>query len=195
MPPKAAPNVNLDALPTIPDKVVDQIRKGRDVPIEAISPIAAEMAARRREDAKRPVYAADLVPISKDEAQRRRTFTGDALPAMPSVRRVIPQPFQRARIEINHHGKTWQDVRAEVIEPGDMVVSVGRVIHVEKVPVYKRKGELLGLGVADPDTLVACRVDLVLTNAIGDEFTVDSRAEVRAFRKAQDAAASGADGP
>ena len=193
------PNVNLDKLPTIPDKVVDKIRKGRDVPIEDISPLAAEMAHRRQENSKRPVYAGDLTPISKAEAQERRTFRGDSLPSMPATRRVIPKPFARDRIEIEHHGKTWQDVRAETIQPGDMVLSVGRVITVDPVVIYSNKAEMgippseglsaemAELELANP---VAVRVDLVLTNVVGDEFTVDSRAQVRVFRKAPDEPAS-----
>jgi predicted transcriptional regulator len=39
----------------------------------------------------------------------------------------IPAPFQRPSIELSHHGKTWQEVPARLIQSGDIIAGFGKV--------------------------------------------------------------------
>lgn len=42
----------------------------------------------------------------------------------------IPRPFKRPGIDLGGHGKSWQDVRAENLRPGDLVINKGTVTKV-----------------------------------------------------------------
>ena len=121
-----------------------------------------------------PVHAEDLTPISRDEAARRTTFDGQSLPAMPSTRRVIPAPFRRDRISgAEHHGKTWQSVRADQVRAGDIVPDLGLVAS-----AHERLRRETVAGVAGVPT----RVEFVLTGAGGVVRALRPDAQVRVFR-------------
>jgi hypothetical protein len=158
-------------LPVIPDKVVDEIRKGRDVPLEAISPAAAEMAAERAAERARPVHMDSLRPISRAGANRLMTGSSDGhiqrgtLPRAPATRRVIPAPFRREVISLQVPGeprKTWQYVAATEVRKGDIVPDVGLVLRVETVTRYARAGEVVPVTVHHPDG----RTEQQLTKAV-----------------------------
>lgn len=126
---------------------VDKAREGKipAPPIEAfLSPGALEQAEKMT--SAEPVHAEDLVPISKAEAARRTTFDGEHLPAVPTTRRVIPPPFRRQRISIDHHGKTWQSVRADQVLEGDIVPDLGRVAEVAEAVLYSPRRDFLAPG-------------------------------------------------
>lgn len=96
----------------------------------------------------------------------------DALATAPSMRRTKPAPFQRDRISIDHHGKTWGYARADSIKPDDLVVEFGKVTDVESRTIYD---EVAGVR-------AAVDLVLVLTNVTGDIKVVDPDQQLRTFR-------------
>lgn len=102
-------------------------------------------AATKVSDA--PVHAESLIPITRAEAAKRTTFNGASLPSMPAPRRVIPPPFQRPSINGGKHGKTWQNVRADQVEKGDIIPGVGLVASARSVPVYETVAGVEGVPV------------------------------------------------
>lgn len=168
---------------TIPDSLgrdVDKAKAGKlKGPLaveEFMTPGALEQVAAQTSRAA--VHAEDLRPISKAEAAARTTQHGDTLPSMPATRRVIPAPFKRPRIDMDRHGRTWQRVLPDRVEPGDMVPGVGRVASVETVTRYEM---IAGV----PDVAVGMKV--IITGASGAELTCDPSVRIQAFRPAEDA--------
>lgn len=143
-----------DSLPVIPDKVVDAIQRGKDVPLEAmISPAAFDAHMTAQEQRKQPIHAEDLVPVSARDPRiaGRTTFDGSSLPAVPSTRRVIPAPFRRPRLEIGQHGRTWQRMRADLVRDGDTVVDVGLVEKIGLINKYQPREEITGQHTGNPE--------------------------------------------
>jgi len=165
----------------IPDSLgrdVDAYREGRlkeAPPAEAFMPDAVLDQVERNTAKAAPVHAGDLKPISSAEAARRRTFNGETLPSMPVTRRVIPEPFRKPRISIEHHGRSWQPCQAGRVEPGDTVPDVGLVTAVRTEVV---RGTVAGV----PD--VATGMKTILTGAGGIERAFGPEEQVRAHRKA-----------
>jgi hypothetical protein len=167
----------------IPDSLgrdVDKARAGKlkhDLPVEAfMSGQAIEQVERQTAAAAAPVHAEDLKPISRAEADRRTTFDGEHLPrGIPSTRRVIPAPFRRPSINIDHHGKTWQLCRAELVEPGDTVPDVGVVASAEQVTRYETVAGV-------PDVAVGMKVILTGKGGVVRSFGLGE--QVRAHRRA-----------
>ncbi len=145
------PDVNL---PIIPDKVMDDVRKGRSVPLEAFSEAAADMVGSSAAARKAPVHAENLRPISAGQAKlmvESSAVPGQGLPMLPRTASVIPAPFQRDRINASRHGKTWQTARASTIEEGDIVKGAGLVTETWRQIRYSTRGEVLGTHVSEPD--------------------------------------------
>lgn len=187
---------------------VDKLKAGKkiDLPVEAfMSDAALEQVARQTRESKEAVHAEQLVPISKAEAARRRTQTGETLPNMPATRRVIPPPFRRPRIEAGSHGKTWQYVAATGVAAGDIVPDVGLVVDMQEQVVYSTRGEILGAGfegdlelpttvsgkvidaaglpVLNPDEKVAVGIAYVVIGDGGNVKAFRDTDQVRVFRK------------
>jgi hypothetical protein len=165
----------------IPDSLgrdVDKARAGKlkdALPIEAfmseesIAQVTAQTAL-----ASAPVHAEDLRPISAAEAAQRSTFNGSTLPGHPVPRRVIPEPFRRPRISIDHHGRDWTSCPVEKIEKDDMVVDIGRIAcDAETVTRYETVAGI-------PD--VAVSVKVILTGIAGNRVPFSPGTRVRAFR-------------
>lgn len=192
---------------TVPDSVANDLDHGRDVPIEALMPDhvveAAQLAQAKR---TAPVHAGQLQPISHGEAAARRTQHGETLPNMPATRRVIPEPFRRPRIDISRHGRAWEYVPPELVEPGDTVPGVGQVAETETRTLYKTRAEILGLhdepvievpfpggkvievpfpggSEFDPDTKVAVGTEVVLTGVSGTQCAYRPKDMIQAFRR------------
>lgn len=111
--------------------------KGEAPPVENfLSDSALQEIERATKARETPVRADQLRPITPWEAKQRRTQHGEELPNMPAQRRVLPAPFQRPRINAGSHGKTWQDIPAENLSPGDIVPGVGRVVSRSSKVVY-----------------------------------------------------------
>lgn len=162
-----------DALPVIPDKVADALEKGKDVPLEAfVSPAAAEMLADVQAARKEPVRMDSLTAVSKDDPRVQMNFGGGSLPKAPQLRRVIPSAYQRPRIAVDHHGKSWQAARAGSVRPGDIVPGVGLV---QEARTVTRRASVAG---ADG---VAVGLDIVLTGP-ESTLTLDAQADVQVFR-------------
>lgn len=81
------------------------------------------------------VRAGQLKPISRDQAAARTRFDGKTLPKVPRMSRVLPEPFQRSRIE-EHHGKSWQTLPADQVQAGDVVPGAGLVAAVRSQVRY-----------------------------------------------------------
>lgn len=165
----------------IPDSLgrdVDRAKSGslkQDLPVEAF---LSDSALEQVERANRPdktVRQGDLVPISPAEAAARTTFDGEHMPRLPSLRRVIPEPFRRDRVDLTRHGRSWQTCRADAVEAGDMVVDVGRVMSTEAVIRYETVAGI-------PD--VATGMSVVIKGAGGNELVLQPGDTVRAFRSA-----------
>jgi hypothetical protein len=137
---------------------VDKAKEGKlkaPIPAEAfLSDSALQQIADMQ--AKEPVHAEALRPISRQEAASRTTFTkdGEAVPVVPQMRRVIPVPFQRPRINAGSHGKAWQYVSADEIVIGDLIPDVGLVEHREDRTVYALREDVLA-GTANLHPIVA----------------------------------------
>jgi len=168
----------------IPDSLgrdVDAYRAGKlkDAPaVEAfMSDAALAQVEAQTAAASAPVYAEDLVPISKAEAARRTTFDGEHLPNAPATRRVIPAPFQRPRISIDHHGRSWTTCDAADVKEGDVVVDIGRIAcDAETVIRYETVAGI-------PDVAVGMKV--ILTGVSGNRVPFEPGTRVRAFRLAE----------
>lgn len=128
---------------------VDKARAGKlkePLPVEAfMSDAALEQVARQTAQRGEAVHAESMIPISRAEAAARTTFTrdGSQVPVVPAVRRVIPPPFQRPRIEAGRHGKEWQVTRATGIREEDLIPGVGRVTLAEERTIYARREDVL----------------------------------------------------
>lgn len=160
---------------------VDKARAGKlkgALPVEAfLSDAALDQQAAATRAAMAPVHAADLVPITKAEAQRRVTFDGETLPRVPATRRVIPEPFQRPRFDLDRHGRAWTTCPVEAIEAGDMVVDLGRIA---RAPEFDIRYETV-VGIED----VATGMKVILTGIAGNQAVYAPGTYVRAFRLAE----------
>jgi len=160
---------------------VDRAREGRlkgTLPVEAfMSDAAVEQAEQQTAAASAPVHAEDLRPITAAEAAVRSTFDGETLPGHPVPRRVLPEPFRRPRIDIEHHGRQWTTCPVERITEGDMVVDVGRIARDAETVI--RREAVAGV----PDVAVGMKV--ILTNVVGSQVSFELGVRVRAFRKAE----------
>jgi hypothetical protein len=173
---KDRPGGMLEISPAL-DRDLDKAAAGKipPPPIEAfMSDAALVQAERDTRAASEPVHAEDLRPISRAEAARRTTFDGEHLPGLPATRRVIPPPFRRDRIDVDHHGKTWRSIPADEVSSGDMTELVGKVTGI--VSVLRRETIAGRAG-------VAVGTDIILTGAGGVTATVDVAAPVRVFRR------------
>ncbi len=165
----------------IPDSLgrdVDAYRAGKlkQAPdVEAFMPDAVKEQVAANTAKAAPIHAEDLTPISGAEAGRRRTFNGETLPSMPATRRVVPAPFRRPSIHIEHHGRSWQSCRAGDVEPGDAVPDIGLVVAVRTEVTRETVA-----GVPD----VATGMKTTLTGAGGIERAFSPEEQVRAHRKA-----------
>jgi hypothetical protein len=94
--------------------------------------LSAEIIEERRKRAAEPVHMEGLQPLPSG-ARMGLPGAGqipggpDALDLAPSMRRSVPAPFSRERISVDHHGKSWGYVRAELVEQDDIVVDFGKV--------------------------------------------------------------------
>ena len=87
---------------------------------------------------------------------------------------MIPPPYRRDRIAVDHHGKTWQYIKADQVTSGDMTELVGKVAGV--LPVLRRET------VAGHED-VAVGTDIILTGIGGATAKVAWTARVRVFRR------------
>jgi hypothetical protein len=123
-----------DNIPYMTDPMKKALDAGKDLPIEqlvsgpGLEAIEADKARRSA-----PVRMDQMKAITKGEAARRRTQHGESLPNMPATKRVIPKPFQRDRLVVsssNGHQKTWQHVRVDEVQVGDIIPDLGRVVEI-----------------------------------------------------------------
>jgi hypothetical protein len=160
---------------------VDKARAGKlkhDLPVEAfMSEQAIEQVAAETAAAAAPVHAEDLKPITRAEAARRETFDGEHLPSgLPRMKRVIPAPYRRDRIDISHHGRTWQPCRAGEVQVGDTVPGIGEVVKAEPVIRYETVAGV-------PDVAIGMKVKLTGKGGIVQAF--DPGDQLRAHRVAE----------
>jgi hypothetical protein len=144
-------------------------------PIEAF--MSDDMASKIESASKlptQPVHAETLRPITRGEANRRTTITGNTLPSMPAPRRVIPAPFQRPTVNGGTHGKSWQNVRAGQVAAGDIIPEVGLVFSTHELLERETVAEVDG---------VPTRVSIVVTSISGDRHKFAPEHQLRVFRK------------
>lgn len=122
----------------IPDSLgrdVDRWKEGKGAapPMEAfVSDASLAQVEAQTAQAARAVPAESLTAITKAQATELTRFDGQTMPMIPRTQRVIPAAFQRPRIDISHHGRTWQQVSAEDVAVGDTVPGVGLVVKAER---------------------------------------------------------------
>jgi hypothetical protein len=175
----------------IPDSLgrdVDRYREGKlknALPVEAfMSDAALSQVEQQTRAASAPVHAEDLVPITKAEAASRVTFDGEHLPRAPATRRVIPAPFRRPRFDLDRHGRTWGNCRADAVKTGDMVAVDGTAFRVAGVETVIRYEMVAGI----PD--VATGMKVIITGIAGNQVVFEPGSSVRAFRQAELCAAA-----
>jgi hypothetical protein len=88
---------------------------------------------------------------------------------------VLPAPFRRQQISIEHHGRSWVSCRADQVAVGDTVPDIGRVTENRSVLRYAKVA-----GVPD----VAVGMKNILIGAGGVEQAFEPGDIVRAFRLA-----------
>lgn len=165
----------------IPDSLgrdVDRAREGKLKHALPVEGFLSDGALEQMEQAQRPdqtVHQRDLVPISPAEAARRTTFDGQTLPKLPTLKRVIPEPFRRDRVSLDRHGRSWQNCRADQVAVGDMVPEVGRVVDVGTELKYETVA-----GMTD----VATGMSVIITGAGGSKLVLQPGDSVKAFRPA-----------
>ena len=146
---------HVDGVKVDPDAVSDTNERGHTItPLEAMIDhgstkklhAMAEMAEQQTEERikrhSEPIRMAGLKPLPPDVPRLgpgQIPAGPDALGMTPSVRRSIPEPFQRSRIAIDHHGKTWAYARADSVAKGDILVDFGRV----EIAVTQGKREVI----------------------------------------------------
>jgi hypothetical protein len=172
--------VDDDGIPFMTDNMKRALDTGTDLPIEqfvsndGMSQMEMMKAARSA-----PVRMDSLQPMSKTEARRRMTFDGEHLPAAPATRRVIPKPFQRERIDLGGHGKTWQTVQATHIQREDIIPDVGLVTDVQEGIRHEQiAGQQVAVGT------------FIVVEGAGGNLKIfdDTRSLVRVFREAAEQA-------
>lgn len=170
------------SLPVIPEAIERKIDQGKDVAIEEIREAAIDQIRTNRTT---PVHAENLRPISPATAAEMRTQKpGGKLPKMPAMRRVIPEPFRRPRIDASRHGKEWVWVLAKLVVPGDIVPDIGLVDRREEQVLYVPRGELVGAtGGAEDLVPVATGIKIVLHGVSGASLEFQPDDEVHTFRK------------
>lgn len=135
-----------------------------------------EQILEERKKRAEPVHMAGLKPLPA--GLRAVPGTGvipggeGALDLVPSVRRSIPPPFQRHRIAIDHHGKTWGYLRAEEVQRDDIVVDFGKVYALHAAISYE---EVAGVE-------AATGVVIVLENVAGETRRFAPEDQLRVFR-------------
>jgi hypothetical protein len=160
-----------------PRAVTDVNEAGQVIrPIEsALKPASNEQlhewAERAEKQSDKPVPMESLTPISQPDM----TIQPGTMPGAPRTVRTIPKPFQRPRIDIEHHGKSWQNASASQVQEGDLVVDHGRIAEV--IPHIVRE-EVNGV----PDVAVADRIALI--NPLGEALICDPADRLRVFRPA-----------
>lgn len=127
-----------DNIPYMTDNMKRALDTGKDLPIEQLVSDDARAAVEAdRSRRSRPIRADHMVPISRAEAAARTKLTPDGpLPLMPATKRVLPAPFQRPRVVVSSlsgHRKTWQSVRVDEVQEGDIIPDLGRVVDVTSV--------------------------------------------------------------
>jgi hypothetical protein len=181
-----------DALPVVPDKVAEHLDAGHDVPVEAmVSEAAMEQFEDHLKSQAAPVHAEDLIPVRRDDPRIAGPGfgNGEVLPKVPQRRRVIPAPFRRPSIHIDHHGKSWQGRRADQIEAGDIVPDVGRVAHADLRTRYVELREVVDpveMRGRYPSTPVAAGLEVALTGIDGREHLFEPSQQVRVFTAARE---------
>ncbi len=166
----------------IPDSLgrdVDRYRegKGEAPPIDAfMSDASLAQVEAQTAQAARAVPAEALTPITHAQAAELTRFDGETMPKIPRTQRVIPPPFRRDRIDISHHGRTWQRVNAEDVAAGDTVPGVGLVVKAETV---RRLQPVAGYGG------VVEGMKVILTGKSGTPVTFDLGEQVQAHRLAE----------
>lgn len=164
---------------------MEKAKEGK-IPAPPIEAFMSDDMVNQIEDASaakaQPVHAETLRPITRGEAQRRTTFDGTTLPSMPAPRRVVPPPFRRPSVSGGTHGKTWQNVRADQVGPGDILPDVGLVTSVGEDTEYWPMWRAVRGSTSDEPVAVAVRVKL--TGAGGVERVFAPGLSLRVFRKA-----------
>lgn len=151
--------------------------KGEAPPIDAfMSDASLDQVQAQTAQVARAVPAESLTPISKAQAAELTRFDGERMPLIPRTQRVIPPPFRRDRIDISHHGRTWQRVSAEVVAVGDTVPGVGLVARTETV---RRLEPVDGWGG------VVESMKVILTGKSGTPAEFDLGEKVQAHRLAE----------
>lgn len=151
--------------------------KGEAPPVEAfMSDTALSQVQAQTEQVARAVPAESLTPISKAQAAELTRFDGEHLPAIPRTQRVIPPPFRRPRIDISHHGRTWQRIAVEDVAEGDTVPGIGLVVRTETVRRFARVD-------GHPDVVEGMKV--ILTGKGGARVAFDLGERVLAHRLAE----------
>jgi hypothetical protein len=163
--------------------------------------MVSEKAMEQFEDHVRrqaePVHAEDLIPVARNDPriQGPAPGNGSVLPKVPVRRRVIPAPFKRPSIHIDHHGKSWQVKHVESVQAGDIVPDVGRVAKAEQRTRYVRMSEVmrledLQLHALNPHKQVAVGLEVVLTGIDGREHLFEPSQRIRVFTAEEHAGAS-----
>lgn len=146
-----------------------ELRKHLDYEQERLESQARKRSEPIRMDALKPLPPAQI----GIQVPRGTIPSGpDALSRTPSMRRTKPAPFQRQRIAIDHHGKTWGYLRADQVQVGDMVVDVGRVESLGIKAIREK--------VAGHDVLTGERV--LMMNPLGEMREFGRDEQLRVFR-------------
>lgn len=173
-----------DNIPYMTDPMKKALDQGKDLPIEQlVSPRGLEAIEAAKARSSRPIRADHMRPITKAEAARRTALTREGeLPLMPATKRVLPKPFERPRVVVSSfggHRKTWQSVRVDEVQAGDIIPDLGRVVDIAE----QIRREDVG-----PAKDVATGVTTILVGAGGKVAAFrDPHERIQVFREDPDA--------
>jgi hypothetical protein len=143
--------------------------------LHAAAELSEQISEERAKRQSEPVHMDGLKPLPSGLPHLPNGVIpgGDlATTLVPSMRRTIPDPYQRDRIAIDHHGKTWAYMAADQVEPDDIVVDFGKVEWAAASTIYD---EVAGVR-------AAVDVEVCMCNIAGQTKTFAPTEQIRVFR-------------
>jgi hypothetical protein len=143
--------------------------------LHAAAELSQQIADEREKRQSEPVHMDGLKPLPPGMPRLPNGVIpggSAATTLVPSMRKTIPAPYQRDRIAIDHHGKTWAYMAADQVVKDDIVVDFGKVDDVWERTIYASIGGYEA----------AVGVQVCLLNISGETRTFAPAEQIRVFR-------------
>jgi hypothetical protein len=147
--------------------------------LHAQAELSAQIIDERAKRAAAPVHMEGLKPLPRGMPRMPNGVIpggSGALDLVPSMRRSVPAPFSRESINVDHHGKTWAYIPADLVVKGDLVVDFGKVAESSENMIYD---QIAG-------RRVAVGRNLIMKNVFGESRTFKPSEQIMVFRVHED---------